>query len=73
MLTTTDVAGQLGYSDESVRRMCESGCFDGDTDKGVPGAFRLGVGAHWRIPPAAVDHFRESLRPKVVRKAIRKR
>lgn len=72
MLTTTDVAGKLGYSEESVRRMCEQGRFDGDGER-VPGAFRLGLGAHWRIPIAAFEHFRASLRPKVVRRAMRKR
>lgn len=67
MLTTTDVAGRLGYSDEQIRRMCELGKFDGD-GKGVPGAFRPGIGAHWRIPLAALEHFLASSRPKVVKR-----
>jgi hypothetical protein len=66
MLTTTDVAGRLGYSEEHVRRLCEAGHFDGDGT--TPGAFRLGVGAHWRIPVTAVEHFLASSRPKVLRR-----
>jgi len=72
MLTTTDVAGRLGYSEDTVRRMCELGRFDGDGDR-VPGAFRPSVGSHWRIPVAAVDHFLAASRPKVVRRAPRAR
>lgn len=60
MLSTTAVAGELGCSDDQVRRMCEQGCFDGDTKAGVPGAWRPGVGGQWRIPAAALAHFREA-------------
>ena len=67
-LTTTDVAGELGYSDDQVRRMCEEGKFDGDAESGVPGAYRAGVGAHWRIPPAAVELFMMRIRSRVVRR-----
>lgn len=73
MLTTTDVAGRLGYSEEHVRRLCEQGRFDGAPSRGVPGAYRLGLGCHWRIPSAAVDHFLESTKPKVVRRDPRPR
>lgn len=67
MLTTTDVAGRLGYSEEQVRRMCEAGRFDGDGN-GAPGAYRLGLGCHWRIPAAAVERFLAGIRPKIVRR-----
>jgi hypothetical protein len=73
MLTTTDVAGRLGFSEEHVRRLCEAGRFDGAPASGVPGAFRLGLGCHWRIPQAAVDHFLASTRPKVSRRDPRPR
>lgn len=68
MLTTTDVAAQLGYSDDQIRRMCESGRFDGDAARGIPGAYRACVGAQWRIPRDAVECFLEGVRPKVVRR-----
>lgn len=68
LLTTTDVAGKLGYSDDAVRRMCEQGQFDGDPKAGVPGAFRAGLGSHWRIPLAAVEAFRARTRPRIVRR-----
>jgi hypothetical protein len=69
-LTTTDVANRLGYSDDQVRRMCELGRFDGDYKRGVPGAFRACVGGHWRIPVAALEHFQESMRSRVVRRTV---
>lgn len=59
MLTTTQVGAELGYSEEQVRRMCEAGRFDGDASRGISGAWRVGVGAHWRIPRGAVEVFRE--------------
>lgn len=71
MLTTTDVAGRLGYSDDAVRRMCEQGRFDGDPVKGIGGAYRAGLGSHWRIPIAAVDLFVERSRPRIVRRAVK--
>jgi hypothetical protein len=71
VLTTTDVAARLGYSEAQVRRMCEAGRFDGDAVTGVPGAYRAGVGAHWRIPVAAVELFmRRQLRSTVVRRLV---
>jgi hypothetical protein len=69
MLTTTDVAGKLGYSDDAVRRMCEQGRFDGDPANGVPGAYRAGLGSHWRIPLAAVEAFVARSRPRIVRRS----
>lgn len=71
MLTTTDVAGRLGYSDDTVRRLCEQGCFDGDRKRGVPSAWRPGVGAHWRIPVAAVELYVERVRTRVLRRPLR--
>lgn len=68
-LSTTDVAARLGQSETQVRRLCEAGRFDGDESKGVPGAYRSGVGSHWRIPAAAVELFLKQLRTKVVRRA----
>lgn len=73
MLTTTDVAGRLGYSEATVRRLCEEGRFDGDAKNKVPGAWRAGLGAHWRIPVAAVEHFVDASKPKIVRRAQRVR
>lgn len=67
-LTTADVAGELGYSDDQVRRMCEAGRFDGDEKRGIPGAYRTGVGSHWRIPHAALSLFLEKIRARVVRR-----
>lgn len=64
VLTTTDVAAQLGYSDEQIRRMCEAGRFDGDRTQGIPGAYRACVGAQWRIPREAVEWFLEATRPR---------
>lgn len=55
---TNEVAAELGYSPEKVRRMCEDGRFAGDVERGIAGAFRDGAGAHWRIPVDAVEHFR---------------
>jgi hypothetical protein len=69
VLTTGEVAGMLGYSEDQVRRMCEAGRFDGDEASGVQGAFRACVGAHWRIPRGAVECFLERCRPKVRRRA----
>ena len=57
ILTTGEVAMRLGYSDDHVRRLCENGYFDGDPTQGIAGAYRICVGAHWRIPNEAVDHF----------------
>jgi hypothetical protein len=68
MLTTTDVAGKLGCSVDRVRRMCEDGHFAGDAKTGVPGAWRAGVGSHWRIPLAAVEHFFARMRARVTRR-----
>ncbi|EPZ38856.1 helix-turn-helix domain-containing protein [Anoxybacillus ayderensis] len=39
--TTTEVAKKLGLSDQTIRRMCETGKF--------PGAYKTD-GGHWRIP-----------------------
>ena len=63
LFSTTDVAARLGYSDDQVRRMCEAGRFDGDPKTGIPGAYRAGVGGHWRIPATAVEWFLASSRP----------
>jgi excisionase family DNA binding protein len=49
------------YSDDKVRRLCESGAF--------PGAIRSGAGKHWRIPRADVKAFLERSRPTVRRRA----
>lgn len=68
VLTTGEVAARLGYSDDQIRRMCEDGRFDGDGERGVPGAYRACVGAHWRVPVAAVDLFLERRRVQVVRR-----
>lgn len=68
MLSTTDVAGALGCSDDQVRRMCEGGCFAGDEKSGVPGAWRPGLGGHWKIPAAALELFRARSRAMVVRR-----
>lgn len=67
MLGTSDVAGLLGCSDDRVRRMAEEGAFDGDPKSGVPGAWRSGLGSHWRIPIAAVELFRA--RTRAIRRA----
>jgi hypothetical protein len=55
MLTTAEVGAWLHYSADQVRRFCEQGRFDGDG--ATPGAYRVCVGAHWRIPRAAVELF----------------
>lgn len=68
MLTTSDVAAKLGCSADRVRRMCEEGHFDGNRAGAVPGAWRSGVGSHWRIPLAAVEHFFERSRSRVLRR-----
>lgn len=65
VLTTGEVAVKLGYSDDQVRRMCEDGRFDGDAERGVPGAYRACVGAHWRVPMTAVELFLERRRAEV--------
>lgn len=55
--TTAQVAARIGgYSEQTIRRMCEAGRF--------PGAYRNGLAGHWRIPEAAIEAYRESLRPK---------
>lgn len=74
MLTTVDVAGRLGYSEATVRRLCEEGKFEGDESRKIPGAWRAGLGSHWRIPAAAFDHFVAQTKPKVVKRggAVRK-
>ena len=69
-LTTGEVAVRLGYSPDQIRIMCENGRFDGDPANGIPGAYRLCVGAHWRVPRAAVDHFLSGLRSTVRRRSI---
>lgn len=59
--STTMVARRLGYSDETIRSMCEAGSF--------PGAFRRGPGGHhWRIPREDVETFLASCRPRVRRR-----
>lgn len=68
VLTTTEVARWLGYSDDQIRRMCDEGRFDGDEAQNVPGAYRVCVGAHWRIPRAAVELFLKRRRARVVRR-----
>lgn len=68
-LTTGEVALRLGFSPDQIRIMCENGRFDGDPASGIPGAYRLCVGAHWRVPRAALEHFLKSLRPTVGRRS----
>lgn len=68
VLTTGEVGQKLGYSDDQVRRLCESGRFDGDPERGVPGAYRACVGAHWRVPIAAVELFLEFRNKRVRRR-----
>lgn len=58
--TTSEAAEFLGYSEDSVRRLCEQGGFEG--------AFRNGPTGHWRIPRASIEKFREDNRPKVLRR-----
>jgi len=67
VLTTGEVALRLGYSDDQVRRLCEDGRFDGDAERGVQGAYRACVGAHWRVPAIAVDLFLEQRRGEIRR------
>lgn len=62
-LSSGQVAVMLGCSDDAVRRLCENGAFDGDAARGIPGAWRACVGAHWRIPKDAVDWFLARVRP----------
>lgn len=54
--TTSEVGERLGYSEQTVRRMCEAGRF--------VGAYRNGLAGHWRIPDADIEAFLESMRPK---------
>jgi hypothetical protein len=68
MLSTAEVGLLLGYSEDQIRRWCEAGRFDGDEAKGIDGAWRASVGAHWRIPRAAVDLFVEKARAMVRRR-----
>ena len=68
VLTTGEVGQKLGYSDDQIRRLCEDGRLDGDPERGVPGAYRACVGAHWRVPAAAVAVFLERRRARVVRR-----
>ena len=60
MLTTAQVANQLGYSKQGVRRLCERGAF--------PGALRVLPGGPWRIPESDVralrDRTRAAVRPR---------
>ena len=69
VLSTGEVAQRLGYSDDQVRRMCEDGRFGGDPLGGVEGAYRACVGAHWRIPAAAVEMFLEQRRAQIKKRA----
>ncbi len=59
-LTTVEAAEALGYSEDSIRRSCEQGVFEG--------AYRNGPTGHWRIPRASVEKFREANRAKVRRR-----
>lgn len=68
MLKTTEVAAELGFSEEQIRRWCEEGRFDGDAAQGISGAWRAGVGAHWRIPRGAVELFLAKRQAVVVRR-----
>lgn len=52
---TSTVARRLAYSEDAVRRMCESGK--------LVGAYRSGPGGHWRIPETAIESFFEATRP----------
>jgi hypothetical protein len=69
VLTTGEVAVRLGYSDDQIRRMCADGRFDGDAARGVSGAYRACVGAHWRVPAAAVEFFLAQRRTQVRRRS----
>lgn len=60
IMTTIQVAKRLVYSDDQVRRLCEDGK--------LPGAYRSGVGGHWRVPESAVLAFLDGVRPKVRRR-----
>lgn len=52
-LTVRDTAQTLATTDETVRRLIGDGLF--------PGAYRLrGSRGPWRIPPAALDAYREA-------------
>lgn len=59
MLSTADVGRRLGYSDDTIRRMCEAGTF--------PGAYRPGDRAHWRIPARDVTAWLEAMKAKLKR------
>jgi excisionase family DNA binding protein len=54
--TSTELSRRLRYSSEDIRKLCDEGR--------LPGAFRKGAGAHWRIPESAVQAFLEETRPK---------
>jgi excisionase family DNA binding protein len=45
LLTSPEAGALLGFSDDTVRKLCEDGKLD---------AFRHGPGAHWRISRASV-------------------
>lgn len=66
-LSTAEAAALLRCSEDQTRRYCESGLLDGDPARGVEGAWRPHVGAHWRIPRAAIEILRDRTRPKVRR------
>jgi len=54
LLTTTEAGVQLGVTRGAVASMCEAGT--------LVGAFPT-KGGHWRIPRAAVEHYKASTRP----------
>lgn len=57
-LTTTEAGKHLGFSDETIRRMCEAG--------ELPASRR--PGGQWRLRRGDLDAWLESTRPIIRRK-----
>lgn len=55
ILTAVEAALRLGYGRMTVLRLCERGR--------LVGAYRAGIGCHWRIPLASVEAYRAGSRP----------
>jgi len=55
IMTAVQAGEELGFNRKTVGRLCESGQ--------LVGAYRTGVGGHWRIPLSAIDAFRAATRP----------
>lgn len=56
VLNTAQAGRLLGFSTKSVRALCEAGR--------LPGAYRLTITGHWRIPLSVIKAVQAGMKPR---------